>query len=623
MQMLCISLVAAGTIIMLYSIIKYYKSLVHLKTQLNSIKLFGSWTYLACFIIMIFFIIGYILNAAIFILKEELNTQDLLITSVFFGGAIFVFTMVTMVNHMFRNATENSKLLTAKETAEQSSRAKSAFLANMSHELRTPMNAIIGMINIGKAALDMERMIYCFKKIEDASQHLLGIINDILDLSKIEADKFDLSEIDFNFEEMLQRVVNVVSFRVDERQQKLTVFIDKAIPKVLNGDDQRLAQVITNLLGNAVKFTPEKGFIRIGTYFLGEKDDVCKIQISVTDTGIGISPEQQARLFKSFQQAEGATTRKFGGTGLGLAICKNIVEMMGGKIWIESEIGAGSKFAFTIKMKRGTSTMKKNENWGDVRILAVDSDPYVLSHFEVISKGFNIVCDVADSYESVQSLTKQNIKYNVCFINEKVQFDDGITLAGLLKESSPDTTIALMVSAARSVEIEERAKAAGVKKFLSKPLFPTAIAEIIDECLGISQKHEEKPDISGLFAGHRILMAEDVEINREIVLTLLAPTLLEIDCAENGLEAVRMFTNASEHYDAILMDVQMPEMDGHQATRKIRELDVPNAKTIPIIAMTASVFRQDVEKCLEAGMNSHVGKPLNFDEVINTLRTFL
>jgi len=623
MQALCISLVAAGAIIMLYSIIKYYKSLMHLKTQANAGKLFENWIYLACLIMMVFFLAGYIINIAVYTSIKEPTMQDLLIVGIFFCGAVFVLAMVTMMQRMFITAMDNLKLLNAKESAEQSSRAKSAFLANMSHELRTPMNAIIGMINIGKSALDMERMVYCFKKIEDASHHLLGIINDILDLSKIEADKFELSEVEFNFEQMLQRVVNVISFRVDERQQKLTVFIDKAIPKILIGDDQRLAQVITNLLGNAVKFTPEKGFIRIGTYFLGEKNGVCKIQISVTDTGIGISPEQQARLFKSFQQAEGSTSRKFGGTGLGLAISRSIVEMMDGKIWIESEIGAGSKFAFTVQMKFRADILKKDENWGDIRILAVDSDPYVLSHFEVIAKMFNISCDVAESHENVLSLIKQGYTYNVCFINEKVQNGDGLTFAGFLREKSPGTALVLIAPAAEWAEIEKKAKAAGVKKFISKPLFPSSVAEIINEYLGITPENEAKPNLAGLFAGRRILLAEDVEINREIVLTLLEPTLIEIDCAETGVETVRMFSEAPERYDAIFMDVQMPEMDGLQATRLIRELDSPKAKNIPIIAMTANVFRQDIEKCLEAGMNSHVGKPLDFSEVIDKLRAHI
>ncbi|MDR0497444.1 MAG: PAS domain S-box protein, partial [Treponema sp.] len=240
-------------------------------------------------------------------------------------------------------------LETALEAANSASHAKSAFLANMSHEIRTPMNAIIGMVTIGKSSDDSERKDYCFSRIENASKHLLGVINDILDMSKIEAGKFDLSVAEFNFEKMLQSVVNVISFRVDEKRQKLTVHIDKAIPEILIGDDQRLAQVITNLLGNAVKFTPEKGSISLDTRFLEEENGIDILQISVTDTGIGISPEQQSRLFQSFQQAESSTVRKFGGTGLGLAISKNIVEMMGGKIWIKSEPGEGSTFSFTIQ----------------------------------------------------------------------------------------------------------------------------------------------------------------------------------------------------------------------------------------------------------------------------------
>jgi len=611
---------AVSTAIMLYSAIKYYRSLKYLKTQVKGRKIFGDWIYSACFAMVVFFLLGYVINAVASILKKEITAQEILIAGIFLGGSVFVLVMVTMIRRMFRVTAENANLLNEKETAEQDSRAKSAFLANMSHELRTPMNAIIGMTNIGKTVHDKERMIYCFRKIEDASQHLLGIINDILDMSKIQADKFELSEAEFSFEKMLQRVVNVVSFRVDERQQKLTVFIDRGIPKYLIGDDQRLVQVITNLLSNAVKFTPERGFIRIGTRFLGEKNGVCSIQISVTDTGIGISPEQQSRLFRSFQQAEADTSRKFGGTGLGLSISKNIVEMMGGKIWIESEIGAGSKFAFTINMKHGADTMKKSESWGDMRILAVDSDAYVLSHFEVMAKGFGIHCDIAESREDVISLLGRNKTYDIFFINDKVRGGDGLQLASLMKEMSPGTSVVLIASSMRWIEIEKRAKKAGIQNFLSKPLFPSAVEEAINECLGIESEQEAKTDIANMFAGRRILLAEDIDINREIVMTLLEPTKLDIDYAENGAVAVRMFSESPMKYDAILMDIQMPEMDGREATRNIRALDAPHAKTVPIIAMSADVFREDVEKCLEAGMDDHIGKPVDFDEVIGKLQ---
>jgi signal transduction histidine kinase/CheY-like chemotaxis protein len=394
-------------------------------------------------------------------------------------------------------------LETAVEAAEAANSAKSAFLANMSHEIRTPMNAIIGMTSIGLSASDTERMKYCFTKIEDASKHLLGVINDILDMSKIEANKFELSKAEFNFEIMIQRVVNVVSFRVEEKRQSFTARIDGAIPKTLVGDDMRLAQVVTNLLGNAVKFTPEEGDIKLDARLAGEKDGVCTIQISVTDTGIGISPEQQDRLFQSFAQAENSTTRKFGGTGLGLKISKSIVEMMGGKIWIESELGKGATFAFMIDAGRGSDAAKDGPG------------------------------------------------------------------------------------------------------------------------VGLKQADEAWDDVDGLFKGFHILLAEDMDINREIVQALLEPTLLGIDCAENGAEAVRMFREAPDKYDMIFMDLQMPEMDGYEATRGIRELDVPKAKTIPILAMTANVFREDIEKCIEAGMNDHVGKPLALEEVMDKLRAYL
>ncbi|MDR0495089.1 MAG: response regulator [Treponema sp.] len=381
---------------------------------------------------------------------------------------------------------------------EAANQAKSAFLATMSHEIRTPLNAIIGMTEIGKNAQELTRKNYAFGRIEGASAHLLGVVNDILDISKIEANKLELSFIDFEFEKMLKRVVNVISFRIEEKRQKLAINIDRNIPR-LYGDDQRLAQVITNLLGNAIKFTPEEGAITLDARFMGEENGLCAVQISVSDTGIGINEEQQKRLFSSFQQAEGSTTRKYGGTGLGLAISKSIVEMMGGTIWVKSEPEKGATFVFAIKVKKGIGGPDENGRQGE----------------------------------------------------------------------------------------------------------------------------EAPADINGLFAGRRVLLAEDVEINREIILTLLEPTLLETDCAENGMEAVRKFSEAPDKYDLIFMDIQMPEMDGYEATRHIRAMDLPKAKNIPVIAMSANVFREDIEKCLDAGMNGHVGKPLNLNEVISKLRFYL
>ncbi|MDR2356444.1 MAG: response regulator [Clostridiales Family XIII bacterium] len=388
--------------------------------------------------------------------------------------------------------------------ARNASRAKGEFLANMSHEMRTPMNAVIGMTAIARKTSDPEKKDSCLKKIEDASTHLLGVINDILDISKIEANKLELSLTDFVFEEMLRRVVDVVNLRAEEKRLDFTVHTDKAIPRVLTGDDQRLAQVIANLLSNAVKFTPEYGKIRLDAHLTEENDGLCMIRIAVSDTGIGISDEQKSRLFTSFEQADSGTSRKFGGTGLGLAISKRIVEMMGGTVWVESTPGRGSVFSFAIRMRRASSDEKQDSS-------ALDT-------------------------------------------------------AGATVGETPQTE------------------------------------EI------------------GCFASRRILLAEDIEINREIVMSLLESTAIGIDCAVNGAEAVRMFDEAPARYDMIFMDLQMPEMDGYEATRRIRASDAPRAKEIPIVAMTANVFREDIERCLEAGMNGHVGKPLNLAEVMKKLR---
>jgi signal transduction histidine kinase/DNA-binding response OmpR family regulator/PAS domain-containing protein len=529
------------------------------------------------------------------------------------------------------------KLKEALNKAMEASKAKSEFLSNMSHEMRTPLNAITGMTIIGKSAKDIERKDYALNKIEDASTHLLGVINDVLDMSKIEANMLELSPIEFNFEKMLQKVVAVINFRVEEKQQKFAIYIDKQIPKAFIADDQRLAQVVANLLSNAVKFTPEKGSITLEARYMGEKNGLCTIQISVNDTGIGISGEQQKHLFSSFQQAESSTTRKYGGTGLGLAISKNIVEMMGGKIWIESETNKGSTFIFTVDMKKGEDKEEQGLlffglNLNDVRIIVVDDDPDVLTYFDEIIQGFGLSCDTANSGEEALRLVEQNGAYHICFVDWKMPGMNGIELTHELKTRFPENTIVIMISAYEWNIISEDAKKAGVDIFLPKPLFPSSIVDVINECLGIDKKKIEEAqsdDITGLFAGRHILLVEDVEINREIVIALLEPTQLEIDCAENGAAAVRMFNEAPDKYDLIFMDVQMPEMDGYEATRRIRAVqgellkNKRRPKAVPIIAMTANVFREDIEKCLNAGMDSHVGKPLDFEEVLEKLKNYL
>jgi PAS domain S-box-containing protein len=525
---------------------------------------------------------------------------------------------------------------TALAEAQEANHAKSAFLANMSHEIRTPINAIVGMTNIGKSAPDAAKMTYCFTRIEEASNHLLGIINDILDISKIESGKLDLSPSEFNFERMLHRVANVVGLRMEEKYQSFKVVVDRAIPEILVGDEQRLAQVITNLIGNAVKFTPQEGTIQVDTCFLGEKDGVCTIEISVADSGIGLSHDQQVRLFQPFHQAEASTTRKYGGTGLGLAISKRIVEMMGGKIWIDSELGQGATFSFTFQAKRGEksrlSLLERGINWKNLRILVVDDDPDTLFFFEKITTEAGAYCDTASNAEEAlgfisTAFNTPDKAYNIFFIDWKLPDIDGMKLAEMIRNQAKDDVAIIMLSAAVWNLVDYDEKTLRINKFLNKPIFSFTIVDVINDCLGTGERpdsgSEDEQKQTAQFPGKHILLAEDVDINCEIVLAMLEPTLLEITCAQNGKEAVQIFSESPEKFDMIFMDIHMPEMDGYEATRHIRSSNLPNSSTIPIIAMTANVFREDIEKCLKAGMNDHIGKPVNFDEVIAKLRSFL
>ncbi|MCL2741899.1 MAG: ATP-binding protein, partial [Oscillospiraceae bacterium] len=402
----------------------------------------------------------------------------------------------------------------ALESANMANRAKSEFLANMSHEIRTPMNAIIGTTNIGMAASGVEQKDYSFAKISDASKHLLAIINDILDMSKIESGKFELSEVEFNFERLFQQVSNIVCFRAEEKRQSITIYIDRNIPAQLIGDDQRLAQVVTNLVGNAIKFTPDGGLIRIHTYLMGEEDGVCNIRVAIADTGIGISPDQQAFLFQAFTQAESQTSRKFGGTGLGLPISKSIIELMGGRIWIESEIGKGSVFTFTVRLRSAVGKSPNSQimdSMRSLRVLAVDDDARVLSDFRGIAEGLGVRCETAARGMDALRKVEQEGEYDIYFIDWDLPDMGGVELSRLLSCGFPvrDASVVYMVTFIEFSLISGDQGEARKGSYLQKPLLPSAIIRKFEEYLGVPDGSGDACDegIEGIFAGCRILLA--------------------------------------------------------------------------------------------------------------------
>lgn len=565
-------------------------------------------------------------------LDTTIGSLDAQRTILFIGCFGIILILLLSIFSVYFNMTKKqlNEINEAREEAVRANKAKSEFLSNMSHDIRTPMNAIVGMTAIASSNLDdRQKVADCLRKITLSSKHLLGLINDVLDMSKIESGKLTLNMHQVSLRETMESVVNIVQPQVKEKNQNFDVFIQDVMAEEVFCDSVRLNQVLLNFLSNAIKFTPEEGTIHVS--LLEEESPVSqnhvRVHLRVKDNGIGMTSEFQENIFESFTRENSSVVHKTEGTGLGMAITKYIIDAMGGTIELNSALGEGTEFHVTLDLERApvqTEDMILPE-WD---LLVVDDHEELCLSTVAALKEAGVNGEWAlDGMTALQMIEERHQKqedYHIILLDWRMPDMNGTELAREIRKRVGNEIPILLFSAYDWSEIEKEAKAAGISGFISKPLFKSTLFHGLRAFAGeANQTQEPEEEKVYHFEGVKILLAEDNDMNWEIAYDLLSVSGLELERAENGQICVEKFKRSEVgFYNAILMDIRMPVMTGYDAAKNIRGLDRTDAD-IPIIAMTADAFSEDIQHSLDCGMNAHIAKPIEINEVLRVLDKYI